>query len=285
MGLLAWVAAVFLIALASLASYALYSNRRYEAYHRREGIPLELRPFGEALRYDLRLLGAIVVAGWWLVRAAGRDGLWRPRGAPSGPPVLCVHGFLMTGTCMWGLRRELLSRGRPSRAVFLGWPHRSIEDYAPPLERVMREMLDVFSGERLDIVAHSMGGLVLRALLARHPDLGRRLRRIVTLGTPHFGTAASAGVWGASGIEVRQMAPGAPFLATLPDFRATAPGADVVTLAARRDLVVFPHPTAHLPGADPINLAGVSHLGLLTNRDAIRASADRLCAADPPYRS
>lgn len=45
------------------------------------------------------------------------------------------------------------------------------------------------AGQRLTLVAHSMGGLVARACLARHPRTAqRRVRRVITLGTPYFGT-------------------------------------------------------------------------------------------------
>lgn len=58
-------------------------------------------------------------------------------------------------------------------------------------------------GTRLHLVAHSMGGLVIRTMLARHGSaaLWRKLGRIVFVGTPHFGSPAVAGylanhLWG-----------------------------------------------------------------------------------------
>lgn len=40
------------------------------------------------------------------------------------------------------------------------------------------------------LVGHSMGGLVARACLARHPELaGGRVAQVIMLGTPHFGAA------------------------------------------------------------------------------------------------
>lgn len=55
--------------------------------------------------------------------------------------------------------------------------------------------------EPVHIVAHSMGGLVVRAALMRHPELWSRIGRIVFLGTPHYGSPAIAGylknhLWG-----------------------------------------------------------------------------------------
>ena len=53
----------------------------------------------------------------------------------------------------------------------------------------------------MHLVAHSMGGLVVRAALMRHPDLWDMVGRIVFLGTPHYGSPAIAGylknhLWG-----------------------------------------------------------------------------------------
>lgn len=43
---------------------------------------------------------------------------------------------------------------------------------------------------RFTLLGHSMGGLVARAYLARHPRAAeRRLERVISLGTPYFGTA------------------------------------------------------------------------------------------------
>ncbi|QGV76867.1 esterase/lipase family protein [Streptomyces ficellus] len=45
----------------------------------------------------------------------------------------------------------------------------------------------------LHLVAHSMGGLVVRTALMRHPDLWDRIGKIVFLGTPHYGSPAIGG--------------------------------------------------------------------------------------------
>jgi pimeloyl-ACP methyl ester carboxylesterase len=48
-------------------------------------------------------------------------------------------------------------------------------------------------GRPVHLVAHSMGGLVVRATLLRHPRLWPLIGRIVFLGTPHYGSPAIAG--------------------------------------------------------------------------------------------
>lgn len=43
-------------------------------------------------------------------------------------------------------------------------------------------------GEPLYLLAHSMGGLDCRRMLARHPEIARRVKRLITVATPHYGS-------------------------------------------------------------------------------------------------
>lgn len=56
-------------------------------------------------------------------------------------------------------------------------------------------------GEDVHLVGHSMGGLVIRLALLKHPELWQRIGKIVFVGTPHYGSPAIAGylknhLWG-----------------------------------------------------------------------------------------
>jgi pimeloyl-ACP methyl ester carboxylesterase len=56
------------------------------------------------------------------------------------------------------------------------------------LERWSRDMPD----RQFTLVGHSMGGIVSRAYLARHGNsAARRVKRLIMLGTPHFGAAGA----------------------------------------------------------------------------------------------
>ncbi len=43
-------------------------------------------------------------------------------------------------------------------------------------------------GQRLFLLAHSMGGLDCRRMLALHPEIARRVKRLITVATPHYGS-------------------------------------------------------------------------------------------------
>jgi len=250
------------------------AHARFAAFHRRRGLAYPPLGLGGWARFYVRTLGAIVVLWWWGARALLAGGLRRPRGAPSGPPVLCIHGFHMNGSCTWGVRRALERAGHATRAVFLGLPYRPIGAYAAPLARALAALAAVAPAGRVDVVAHSMGGLVLREVLGARPELARAVERIVTLGSPHQGTALLTRF--RSGPVYRAMGPESPELAELPDFAASAPAARVVTVASAHDLVVYPVETAHLPGARQVTLAGIGHLGLLTEARVHRLVVEAL---------
>ncbi len=252
------------------------AHLRYVRFHRRIGRKLApLRP-GDAVRYYLETLVGVARSLTWRVTAR-HDAGWRVPREVTGPPVVCVHGFLMNHTALTGLRRRLEARGRPTRSVYLGSPRRSIDGYLPALEAVLEEAVARFPDQRIDLVAHSMGGLVCRRLVALRPDLASRVRRVVTLGTPHRGTPVSRSL--PVGPEVLQMAPGSPFLGALPTFAESAPEATIFTVAADPDLVVYPREAAHLEGAEQIDLPGVSHLGLVTDPRAIETVVGLLTRA------
>jgi pimeloyl-ACP methyl ester carboxylesterase len=73
----------------------------------------------------------------------------------------------------------------------------STKRFADHVVRVSAEL----GGRPVHLVAHSMGGLMVRAALAAHPALWARIDRVVFIGTPHYGAPAIAGylkhhLWG-----------------------------------------------------------------------------------------
>lgn len=247
---------------------------RFHAYHRRTGKaypPLGVRGW---VRLYIQTAISILRICWWSVRALVSDGLRVPRGEVSGVPVLCVHGFHMKGSCMWGIRRTLERRGRSTRAVSLGAPYRAPEVYAASLARALNALLPD-SGGKVDVVAHSMGGLVVRLALAQDPALAVSIRRVVTLGAPHHGTALLR--WLRFGPVYDMMGREVEFLQKLPPLSESAPEIQATTIATVHDFVVYPVETAHMKGARQITLERVGHTSLVSHRRVIELVADLLC--------
>ncbi|MEQ1504561.1 MAG: hypothetical protein ABMB14_20145 [Myxococcota bacterium] len=269
-----WVAV--LAATAPLATLGLYlHHRRFVDYHRRKGTEPKTT-FSRWVAAETR--GAGTLASWY-VRGFLRDGLRVPARS-AGRVVLCIHGYTQNATNFHGLRQVLEADGRPTVAVSLGYRLAPLSWYARRLERALDGLVGAQNPDGIDVVAHSMGGVVLRMVLADRPDLRPALRTVVTLGTPHRGTAATRGL----GVlpELRALHRRSTLLAGLPQLPALIPDAKVVTIAGDADTVVYPVETSLVTGAHKVVLPGVGHAGLLTTPPAWDAVRRALSDEAPP---
>lgn len=263
--LLALGIALVALLLGALA-FVVGSFARLVRYLRHKGMPTP--------RLDGRLLVGLLREAWAAMRVIGarlfpaRSGT--SRRAPShlqGRPVLFVHGYFGAAADFYVLRRAVEARGRPTYAIGLGSLHAPIESSAQRVAEHLSRLVDRYRDRGgIDIVAHSMGGLVVRRALMDHPELGAQVKTLVTLGTPHAGTAAARGY--VVGANVRQMRRRSPFLAALSPLDTTCPAARVVTVDAELDAIVYPRETCHLPCAEQVSLPGIGHAGLLVHRRA-----------------
>jgi pimeloyl-ACP methyl ester carboxylesterase len=95
--------------------------------------------------------------------------------------VLLVHGLWTNRAIMLYLSRVLAGRGFAPRAI--GY-YSALDEFEHNAARLARDIARC-AGDRIHIVAHSLGGLVVLRALARRPDA--RVRRIVLLGAPLSG--------------------------------------------------------------------------------------------------
>lgn len=96
--------------------------------------------------------------------------------------VVLVPGLWLPGWSLGLLTHRLAREGYDAR--LFGYPtvRASLAENAERLSAFVRRV----DAQRLHFVGHSLGGLVIRALLALEPP--DRLGRVVTLGTPHNGS-------------------------------------------------------------------------------------------------
>ncbi len=97
-------------------------------------------------------------------------------------PIVLLHGIHRTANSMRSFQRAFDQRG--FLVINLSYPSmkHSIEESANSIA----VRLAPLGEQEFDMVVHSLGGLVTRAMLARHPRL--RVRRLVMLGTPNRGS-------------------------------------------------------------------------------------------------
>jgi len=159
-------------------------------------------------------------------------------------------------------------------------------EHAREIETQAGELRKVTGEPAIDVVAHSMGGLALRYLLARTG--GEGFRRVVLLGTPNRGTVLAHLAWGEGSGE---MEPGSPFLDSLNALPPVPEGIRALTIRTEIDLHVLPGESATLPPAPNVRNAEVccpSHEGLLDDDETFRLLHDFLWSVDgettPPSR-
>ncbi len=104
--------------------------------------------------------------------------------APKGKDaVVLVHGIWMNGLMMSYLAKQLSKRGFDSFTI----SYRSLKDApAENAERVY-ELIKSLPNERIHLVGHSLGGIVLLHLLDRYKDIPDG--RVVLIGSPVRGSA------------------------------------------------------------------------------------------------
>lgn len=144
----------------------------------------------------------------------------------------------------------------------LGKPYIPIKSYVAALEQHLQQLLAQEPERKISIIAHSMGGLITRMLLEQKPELATKLTKVITLGTPHKGTAAinkQADNWTSNLFH-----PQGPHISSLKNFAQSAPDLEVITLASEHDLIVFPVDFALLEQGQYEKLSRISHTGLLT---------------------
>ncbi|MEL7989927.1 alpha/beta fold hydrolase [Streptomyces albidoflavus] len=184
------------------------------------------------------------------------------------PPVVLLHGFADNRSVFVLLRRALLrdadGTARRRTVVSLNYSPLTcdIRAAAELLGRHVEEVRRRTGADRVDVVGHSLGGLIARYHVQR---LGgdAAVRTLVTLGTPHSGTrvARPADVHPI----VRQMRPGSPVIEEL---RRPATGCRTRFVAVRSDLdqIMVPTSTARLDHPDlrveNVLVTGIGHLAL-----------------------
>jgi pimeloyl-ACP methyl ester carboxylesterase len=263
--------ALALLPLLAVVTWVIAAGAWARRWYRRRGLPLPERPSRGAIGYIVRESWFIFhIIAWWFL-AWRRDGWWPGHRARA---VVCIHGFSQNGTNFLGIRRRLSAAGHPTMAITLGRMFQPLTAFVPTVHDGLRAALRR-SPDGVDVVAHSMGGIVLRMALLEAPELRGHIHRVITLGTPHRGTGAVEGPFGL-GPEARALLLDHVDLLALPDLRSLLPHAAITTVAGAQDHVVYPEETAHIDGAERLTFRDVGHAGLLVAPECLDAIITRL---------
>lgn len=181
----------------------------------------------------------------------------RTRGAR--PPVLLIHGYLHNRLAWLPHGIRLRRAGWTALYSINLWPldapmERFAEQVRDAVERICRET----GSAQIDLVCHSMGGVVARSYIQR---LGghERVAHLVTLGSPHHGTrVAPLGLWP----NALGMAIGAEYTTEMDHDPEGLRGVAAYAIYSAHDNIVIPPESAALPA--PAESAVLDRLGHAT---------------------
>lgn len=188
-------------------------------------------------------------------------------------PVLLIYGFGQTrrvlnvlenrlrrdGYCVWSINQG---------GLFDTFNTGGIEDLGKLVAEKVERVVKRHNLPKIDIVAHSMGGLVARYYVKRL-DGHRYVRTLMTLGTPHHGTSmAIPGMLalGAFSKSVWQLAPMSPFIRRLKQ-GPFPPASRIVSVYSKTDRIC-PYPSCLLEMTSP-NIKNILVEGEISHRDLL----------------
>jgi pimeloyl-ACP methyl ester carboxylesterase len=235
-------------------------------------------------RHDLQpraTFGGLVQA--WLSEAftAPRVFLWRQPfyteaianflPVSNKPGVVFVHGFFCNRAFWAPWMRQLVADQRAFASVTLEPAFGSIDDYVAIVEDAVVKVT-LATGQPPTLICHSMGGLTVRAWLRSSSGNDYRIKRVITIGTPHFGTALSLEKSLLPFTNTHQMQRFGAWTQQLAKDEPAARYRKFTCWYSNCDNIVVPTSTAMLPGADNRLVTAQGHVSMAFSQRVMQES-------------
>ena len=187
-------------------------------------------------------------------------------------PILLVHGMLHNrATFAWIVQKLALSGWRNFRELNLMTTFHSIPRMAEQVAEAVATLKKRYAVDQVDIIAHSMGGIIARYFIQLMDGDGD-VRHLITLGTPHGGTKLSR----LSILSnIRELSPDSAIIRRLnsgPPPRFT----QGLAISGELDVMVRPRSNAWWKGVRNVHLSKVGHAGLLFSGRVAKLLISRL---------
>jgi len=217
------------------------------------------------------------------------EALKHPRSAPNSHPILLVHGIVHNRSAFHAVQRKLSELAwvnvySHNYNTFSGGIFQMVEHLQAKVEMILERT----HAQQIDIIAHSLGGIVARTYMTMGAGRGK-VRHLVTLGTPHQGTNLS---FIARGLNIGTLAQDlkcGSYLLELLRHTALPKGSSVTSIYSPFDWTLSPgeNGAAHgLPerAFQNVRLEGVGHARLLFSQECFDAVVQSLVTADKGLR-
>ena len=177
-------------------------------------------------------------------------------------PILLIHGIFHNRSTFAWLKQKLHSKGfRQFKEVDLMTSIRPIPELAEQVAREAQLILKTTDFSEIDIVAHSMGGVIARYFVQLLGGDGL-VKNLITLGTPHQGTE-----WSKYSVlpHLRELQPQSKTFELLNQC-SPPKSTRAVAISGALDIVIRPKSCTWWSGVRNIHLSHVGHAGLLFSR-------------------
>ena len=187
-------------------------------------------------------------------------------------PVLLIHGIKDDARKMEPMARYLRAQGWDAKTMSFrpSWGQKGLDVLAEQVAQFIGE--NYAPGEKIDLVAFSMGGLVTQYYLQRLGGLDR-VQRYITLSTPHHGTLLAYLLPNAG---CRQMRFGSAFLRDLASDADRLAQLDFTSFWTPLDTIIVPARSSIMPQARNERMVIALHPLMVLQRSAKRAVAEAL---------
>ena len=257
-----WLAGVFSLLLLTLARILITAHTFSLAARAASPSPRRLNFWQRCAWFWGEFYATLYSSSWGMLHCAF---VKREHGPSSTLPVLLIHGYVCNSG-YWQRLSAVLSAAKINHyAIDLEPVFGGIDEYVPLIQESVEAIRAATGSAQVIIVAHSMGGLAARAYMRTQGS--SRIAQIITLGTPHHGTALAAR---GPGINSRQMeySPDGQanvWLAQLAASESKATRALITSIYSFQDNIISPQLSSHLDGANNIALTGMGHVALALN--------------------
>jgi pimeloyl-ACP methyl ester carboxylesterase len=185
--------------------------------------------------------------------------------------VVFIHGFFCNRAFWSPWMVQLQSHNRAFSSITLEPAFGSIDDYATIVEAAVAKVTQA-TGQAPVLICHSMGGLAARAWLRSNATNEARVKRIITIGTPHFGTALSTEKALLPFINTHQMQRLGAWTQQLAKDEPPARYAKFTCWYSNCDNIVVPTSTAMLSGADNRLVTAQGHVSMAFSQRVMQES-------------
>jgi hypothetical protein len=187
------------------------------------------------------------------------------------PPILLLHGLFINQTCWFWFKWQLKQQGLENTAVLKLSSWHNEEALTEIVAKRVDELRHQLGVTKIDIVGHSMGGIIARNYVQLRGGADK-VSRLVCLGTPHHGSKLTSFTLTPLG---KILMPGSGFLKRL---NSSAPPEHVkcFNVFSKKDNMIIPNENCQIPWGEHIELDNMGHTSLLYRRSAVTAVVECL---------